>query len=200
MANNLFEELQGMMGPKLGDTLGSKYNLSADQTQGALDTIGPLILGGLKRQKDQNGEERVDHILNKYGNEESLDDIDAYFNKQESEMGEPDPGLGGLLGDSGPQAAKMMEQRFKLPEGLGAKLIPMLAPIILGGLLKKSKSTGGGGGSLGGLGSMLDRDGDGSILDDVAGMVLGKGGSVISGAAKSGCVGAILGRLLGGKK
>lgn len=198
---NLFEELQGMMGPKLNESLGSKYNLSEEQTKGALDTIGPLILGGLKRQKDDHGgEERVDHILNKYGNEDSLDDIDAYFNKKEADMGEPDPGLGGLLGDSGHQAAKMMEQQFKLPEGLGKKLIPMLAPIILGGLIKKSKDTGGGGGSLGGLASMLDRDGDGSILDDVAGMVIKKGGSVLAGANKSGCLSSILGGLLGGKK
>jgi hypothetical protein len=199
--SDLLDEVKSMMGPQLTQTLGSKYNLSQEQSQSAIDTIGPLILGGLKRQKDNNGgEERVDHIINKYGNEDSLNDIDSYFNQQDDQMGEPDPGLGGLLGQSGVQAAHMMEQQFKLPEGLGKKLIPMLAPIILGSLIKKSKDTGGGGGSLGGLASMLDRDGDGSILDDVAGMVLKNGGGLLQGATKSGCLGTILSSIIGGKK
>ncbi len=35
-----------------------------------------MILGGLKKQKDNHGgEERVDHILNKYGSSSVLDDI-----------------------------------------------------------------------------------------------------------------------------
>lgn len=47
---------------------------------------------------------------------------------------------------------------------------------------------------------MLDRDGDGQILDDLAGMVTGRmaggGTGTGAGAGKSGC----LGTLLGGKR
>lgn len=75
----------------------------------------------------------------------------------------------------------------------------MLAPLIIGMLMKKGGTAasggtpGGGNGGLGGLGSILDRDGDGHILDDLGGMLAG-------GAGKAGCLSAILGGFFKGRK
>ena len=74
----------------------------------------------------------------------------------------------------------------------------MLAPLILGALSKKKNQTGGAG--LDGLASLIDRDGDGNILDDIAGFLgpaLG-GGSASSGSG--GLLGSILGGLFGKKR
>jgi len=66
------------------------------------------------------------------------------------------------------------------------KMIPALAPVILGALSRR-RDTGGG---ISGIGSLLDADGDGSIIDDVAGFLL-KGGA--SKGKGKGLLGSILG-------
>ena len=96
---------------------------------------------------------------------------------------------------AGPQAAGLLDDKLGLSKGMGMKLIPILAPIILGALKKRANAApaGGGGGSIGGglLTKILDRDGDGNILDDVAGMVFGGGGG-----GRSGGGGGFLAKLL----
>ncbi|OPZ41747.1 MAG: hypothetical protein BWY93_02188 [Euryarchaeota archaeon ADurb.BinA087] len=69
------------------------------------------------------------------------------------------------------------------------KMIPALAPLLLGALTKK-RDTGGKG--ISGVGALLDADGDGSILDDVAGFLLKSGSSTRSGS------GGFLGSIIGG--
>ena len=181
----------------------TQLGLSRDQASEALSKIGPMILAGLKRQSESSGgEERVNHIVQKYGRESALDDLGGFV-KQKSEESHFDPRLGGLLGDAGPQAADALDQKLGLSAGMGMKLIPILAPIILGALKKRANSGGssrdGGSGGGGLLGSILDRDGDGNILDDVAGMVLG--GALGSGGAQQsqgrGGLGGLLMKLLG---
>jgi hypothetical protein len=110
--------------------------------------------------------------------------------------------LGGLLDNAGPQAAGLLDDKLGLSAGMGMKLIPILAPIILGALKKRANSGGnsgaqaGGGGLAGGLlTSILDRDSDGNILDDVAGMIF-KGGAGKSGG---GFIAKILALIFGRK-
>jgi hypothetical protein len=101
-----------------------------------------------------------------------------------------------LLGESGVQAADMLSKQFKIDSSVATKIIPMLAPIILGALTQKRDSQGAGSS---GIATLLDQDGDGSILDDVAGFMLQGLGS--SSAQKSdGLLGNILGGLLGKKR
>ncbi|MEM9480848.1 MAG: DUF937 domain-containing protein [Verrucomicrobiota bacterium] len=202
--SDLLDELHHTLGADVQRELGGKYNLSPEQSKAALDKIGPLIFGGLKRQmQDHGGEERLEHIVNKYGDRDGVNRVNEYFSQRAPAQESGDPGLGGLLGDSGHEAASQLDKGLSLPSGLGAKLIPMLAPLILGMLASKAKAGGGGGSSgggasLGGLGALIDRDGDGSILDDVGGILFNQatGGSRRSGS--SGCLGLLLGRLLGG--
>ena len=69
------------------------------------------------------------------------------------------------------------------------KMIPALAPLILGALTRRRDTSSSG---ISGIGSLLDADGDGSIIDDVAGFLL-KGGTQTQTKGKG-----ILGSLLGG--
>lgn len=190
---NIIEELMGSMGPDISSQLAKSLNIDQNTAAAMIPQVAPLILGGLKRQKDNHGgAARVDHILNKYGSASVLGDLAGLFS-QGAQNNAPDPRLGGLLGDSGVQASNMLANNFKMDNNTAMKIIPMLAPVILGFLSKKRDSDGAGSD---GIASLLDQDGDGSILDDVAGFLLSGGGRQRGG----GLLGSILGGLFGGKR
>lgn len=187
---NFIDEFMGTYGSKVSKDLSKTLGVKKGILKQIIPQIAPLILGGLKKQKDNHGgDARIDHILNKYGSSDVLNDLSGLF-KSKAGDSNPDPGLGGLLGNSGLQASDALAKKFNIDSGTIMKLIPMLAPVILGALTKKRDS----GAGSGGIGALLDQDGDGSILDDVAGLLLGGGGS----RRKSGGLGGVLGGLLGG--
>jgi len=197
---NFIDEFMGTYGSKVSKDLSKTLGVNKNVLKQIIPQIAPLILGGLKKQKDNHGgEARVDHILNKYGSSDVLSNLGGLFSSKAKEAN-PDPRLGGLLGDSGLQASDAIAKNFNLDSGIVMKLIPMLAPVILGALTKK-RDTGAGSG---GIGALLDQDGDGSVLDDVAGFLLNNigGGSRRRkrGGGLGGALGGILGGLLGKKR
>ena len=189
---NFIDEFMGTYGSKVSKDLSKTLGVNKGILKKIIPQIAPLILGGLKKQKDNHGgDARIDHILNKYGSSDVLDDIYGLF-KSRAQDNNPDPGLGGLLGNSGLQATDAIAKKFNIDSGTAMKLIPMLAPIILGALTKK-KNTGAGSS---GIGALLDQDGDGSVLDDVAGFLinsLGKG-STKRGGGLAGLLGGLFGK------
>ncbi len=188
----------GSFGPEVSSQLSSKLGLDANTASQILPQVAPMILGGLKRQmEERGGAPRIDHILNKYGSASVLDDIGGLFGMQAKSQN-PDPRLGGLLGESGVQAANMLSQNFNLDRNTAMKIIPMLAPIILGFLTQKRDA--GGAGSRG-IAALLDQNGDGSVLDDVAGFFMRSlGGGQSSQQAGGGLLGGLLGAVMGGGK
>lgn len=190
------DEFMKNYGPEVTNQLSANLNVDKGTVQKLIPKLAPLIISGLKKQKDtQGGDARVDHILNKYGDSSALGNIrDVIASKIGSQS--VDPNLGGLLGaNGGTQAAQALAKSLNIDASTIMKMIPALAPIILGALSKK-RDTGGAG--ISGIGSLLDADGDGSILDDVAGFVL-KGGAGQSGARGKGLLGGLLGGILGKK-
>ncbi len=183
------DELVGSLGPEVAQNLSSTLGIKTKTAAQVLPMVAPLILSGLKRQmENQGGAPRVDHILNKYGSDSVLNDIGGLF-QQKASTAQPDPALGGLLGNAGVQAAGMLAKNLKIDAGTAMKIIPMIAPIVLGALTKK-RDSGGLGSS--GIASMLDANGDGSILDDVAGFLL-------KGQSGGNLLGGLLGSLFGKK-
>ena len=190
---SILEDFMGSMGSQVTDQLSSSLGIDSGTAGAIIPQVLPMILGGLKKQKDERGgAERVDHILNKYGSSSVLDDIGGLF-ASKSQDSNPDPALGGLLGDAGVQASNLFGNQFNLDGNTAAKIIPMLAPVVLGFLTKK-RDTGTGSS---GIASLLDQDGDGSVLDDVAGFLMSGLGDSSKGG---GVLGGLLGGLLGGKK
>ena len=186
------DEFMKSYGPEVTRQMSSNLNVDQGTVQKLIPRLAPLIISGLKVQKDtQGGEARVDHILNKYGDPSVLNNIkDLISSKTQSQT--VDPNLGGLLGaNGGLQAAQTLAKSLNIDASTIMKMIPALAPLLLGALSKK-RDTGGAG--ISGIGSLLDADGDGSILDDVAGYLM-KDGSQTGTQTKGK---SILGSLLGG--
>ena len=183
---SFIDDLVGSLGGDVSKQVSSTLGIEPEKVMQMLPQVAPLILSGLKKQKDEHGgADRVDHILNKYGSASALDNLGDLFSSKAKDEN-PDPNLGGLLGNSGGDAVNFLTKQFNIDGNTAMKLIPMLAPVILG-FLTKQRDQGGMGSS--GISSLLDQDGDGSILDDVGGFLMkSMGGS----AQKSG------GNLLGG--
>jgi hypothetical protein len=193
--SNFIAELMENVGPEVSQHLASTLGISKNAAAEMIPQVAPLIMGGLKKQMEtRGGADRANHILDKYGNASALDNIGETLSFQ-SRSENPDPRLGGLLGESGVDAANSLGDRFKLDRNVAMKIIPMLAPIILGALSKKRDQEGVGAGGIAGL---IDRDGDGQILDDVVGFFTGSMGG--GGSQKgSGLLGDLLGGFLGKK-
>lgn len=184
------DEFLKSYGPEVTKQMSSNFNVDQATVQKLIPQLAPLILAGLKRQKEtRGGDERVDHILNKYGDSSVLNNIkDLVSSKAQAQ--DVDPNLGGLLGDAGGvQAAQALAKKMNIDPSTIMKMIPALAPLLLGAL-SKQRDTGGKG--ISGVGALLDADGDGSILDDVAGFLLKSGSSTRSSG------GGLLGSILGG--
>ena len=188
---NLVEEFMSSLGSEVSEKMSSKTNIDKGTIEQLLPVITPMILGGLKKQKDERGgQERVDHILNKYGDPSVLNNLDGLFDQKLNDNS-TDPNLGGLLGNAGLDATNLLSKNLNADSSVVSKLIPMLAPVVLGFLTKKRDS----GTGSSGLASLLDQDGDGSVLDDVAGLLLGGLGG---GSKSSNPLSGLLGGLLGG--
>ncbi|MBN2862479.1 MAG: DUF937 domain-containing protein [Bacteroidales bacterium] len=189
---SFIDEFMKNYGSEVTGQLSSNLNVDKGTVSKLIPQLAPLIISGLKKQKDERGgEERVNHILNKYGDSSVLNNIkDLIASKVNDDTA--DANLGGLLGTSGGNvAAQALSQKLNVDSSVIQKMIPALAPLILGALTKKRDTSSSG---IGGVGSLLDADGDGSIIDDVAGFLLKGGGS--SGTKSKGILGSLLGGIL----
>jgi len=195
---DFIEEFLKNYGVEVSEQLSSNLNIDQNTALKILPLVTPLILGGLKRQAEEHGgtnkkarSDRVNHILNKYGSPVVLDHLNSEFQKRSQES-QPDPRLGGLLGNSGIEAADTMSKQFGLDKTTAMKLIVMLAPVILGALSKK-KSKGGVGSR--GITALIDQDGDDQIFDDVAGFLMNQFTQSQS-QKKGGLLGSLLGTIM----
>ncbi|MEO6693916.1 MAG: DUF937 domain-containing protein [Ignavibacteria bacterium] len=189
--SDLMNNIGGGAADKIGNTLGIDPNIITQ----AIPVLAPMILGGLKKQSEDNGgQERVDHILDKYGDPDVLDNVDKHVD-QVSNTDNFDTNLGGLIGNSGSQVTDVLSKKFNLDGSTAAKIIPMLAPLIMGYLTKRRDNNPQGSQ---GFASFLDQNGDGSIVDDVMGFFSGKKDDNNQGSG--GGLMDMLGGLLGGKK
>lgn len=160
----------------------NELGLTPDQAARALPEVVPVILSGLKKQLEHTGAEAM---------ESRIVDLD--------QNGVPDDHEGLLGLHSGPAVARVAGQ-LGISKDIAAKLIPMLAPFVISMLSKRgsdrSSADGNPSPSGSGIASILDRNGDGSILDDLTGMLsAGAGRSV-----KGGCIGTVLGFISKGKR
>lgn len=189
--SSFVEEFMNSVGPKVTEELSKNLGIKKDVANQVVPQLVPMILSGLKKQKDEyGGPERVDHILNKYGDPNTLNNLSALFSQKKHDDS-VDPSLGGVLGNSGIQATQMIMEKFNLDGNAASRLIPMLAPVVLGALSRKRDVEGAG---LSGIAALLDQDGDGGILEDVAGFLFQGFGS----SNKSGGIGNMLGGMLNG--
>jgi hypothetical protein len=181
-------------GRSVEDQLSTQYGLSREDAARVLPQVAPVILGGLKRRAEQQGQNPRDleddllRILRGGGSHASPSAPQTI-----------DPSV--IFGTKRGQAEQVIAGRMGLSPELTAKVLPMLIPVVLGALSKAgnasrqshaSSPSSNPGGPLGGLSTILDQNGDGSIMDDLA--------RLSGGAQSGGCLSALLGGLLGGGK
>ncbi|MEI4506763.1 DUF937 domain-containing protein [Sphingopyxis sp. CCNWLW253] len=160
--------------------------------QGA-DALLPAILGGFKKQAQSGGGvEGLGGLLGQLGGGGLLDSV---LGPQTTPVEQGNDVLGQIFGskDVSRTVAGQAAAQTGIDSGILKQMLPMLAMMAAGYMAKQggqgSESGGLGGmlgnvlggamgggaapsaGGLGGLGKMLDMDGDGNPLDDIMGMV-----------------------------
>jgi hypothetical protein len=160
----------------------------AQAAQGA-QALLPAILGGMKRQANAqpSGMDALGGLLGQLGGGGLLDNL---LGAEPTQVGRGNDVLGQIFGskDISRNVAQRAAQQSGLSPELLKKMLPMLAMLVAGFMSKQqggaaAPSGGGLGGLLGGgsapqatrgaggLGAMLDLDGDGNPFDDILGMV-----------------------------
>lgn len=185
--SNLVEGILGQLGSggvaQIADALGSDSNA----TNSALSAAIPAIVAAMaKNSSSPAGAESLTSALD--------DHDDSVFGQLGDLLGGGGDGakiLGHVLGAKQPQVAQNLAGTSGLDIGTVMKLLPVLAPLVMGYLSKEKQTKGldaSGVGSmlneqrqvseksspgLGGLASLLDADGDGSVVDDIMGKLSG---------------------------
>lgn len=158
--------------------LGQKFGLSPDQTSGALAQLVPALMAGMQKNTQQQG--GLDGLLGALtgGNHSQYLDNPEMLT-QDSTIEDGNGILGHVFGSK--DVSRAVANHASAQTGIGAdilkQMLPMVATMVMGGLAKQNASGGLGAalgsGAGGGLLGMLDQNHDGSVADDVVGM-LGK--------------------------
>jgi hypothetical protein len=213
---NFLEELQAKYGPQVASQLASRFGIDPEKAADILPRMAPFVLGGVQAQM-QHPEDHAsaNSVLESHADETALDDVDGHFERVAQQTAVSNDTLSGLFGNNAPAAQQAMANQLGVSGDTIAKILPVLAPMILGAVMSKMKGGqgqapqaqgggGGGGGAMDILGSILGQQGGGgNILGSVLGSVLGGGNSGPGGgglASKAGCITSILGMLLKAKK
>ncbi len=190
--------LQGDLGKTLVRGMANETGQPQEKTGELLQLALPVLLGAM--QKNTRSESGADGLLNALNNKHDgsiLDNIGTLFEGGYTEEVRKDGAgiLGHVIGDKESLVTSTLANKVGMNTGDVARILQMAAPILLGFLGRQQRSKGvesvsGLEGLLGNLiGSepgkqsmieaFLDSDGDGSVVDDLAGMLLkdkGKGG------------------------
>ena len=205
--SGLLDLLNSPMGRQMIQGVSSETGQSENKTADVLSMAMPLLLGAMKKNVSKpGGAEGLIGALSSKHDGSILDDLGGLFGGGVDQSVKDDGAgiLGHVFGSKQANVENALSQKSGVDTAGIANILKIAAPIVLGYLgRQRSKSQVNDasgmnsllGGLLGGqpkqnqslITTLLDSDGDGSILDDVAGMVMD------GGKKKSG-----LGGLLGG--
>ena len=187
---SLLDMLQQRLGGDAVNQISSQLGTDPASTRTAIAAALPMLVGALARNAQDPG--KAGALANALGRHDGsvLDDVAGYLGR--GDTGDGDGILGHVLGGKKETVQTGLGQAAGLDPAKAGTLLAMLAPLVMGALGKaqreKGLDTGGLAGMLGGeqqraadaapgvmgmLSSFLDRDHDGSVMDDIGGM-LGK--------------------------
>jgi hypothetical protein len=186
--------LTGLLNDALNDnTIGQiSQQLGTDQStaNNAIQAALPMLLGGLARNSaSEGGASALAGALDRDHDGSILDDLGGFLGNYSSGSGAGI--LGHVFGGAQGAVEQSVSQASGLDMGKVGPLLVMLAPIVMGAIGRTQRQSGIGAGDLAGLlggatqqmgsgsglmdmlSSVLDRDKDGSAIDDMAGMLGG---------------------------
>ncbi|UOY06357.1 DUF937 domain-containing protein [Muricauda sp. SCSIO 64092] len=211
--SGLLDLLDSPMGKQLISGVAGQTGQPEDKTAGVLSMALPLLMGAMKKNTSiPGGAQGLMNALSSKHDGSILNNLGGLFSGgvDQNVMDDGAGILGHILGSKQPQVENALSTKSGLDAGSISQILRVAAPILLGFLGKQTRqqnvsSPDGLNGLLGGLmgggnaanqqqsliETFLDSDGDGSVLDDLAGMVLNSGGQ------KKGGLGGLLGGLFG---
>ncbi len=211
--SGLLDLLNSPMGKQLVSGVAGQTGQSESKTADVLSMAMPLLMGAMKKNTSTpGGAQGLMNALSSKHDGGILDNLGGFFGGgvDQSAMNDGAGILGHILGSKQPQVENALSSKSGMDAGTISQILQIAAPILLGYLGKQTRqqnvsSPDGLNGLLGGLmgggktaakqqsliETFLDSDGDGSVIDDLAGMVLSGGGQKKSG------LGGILGGLFG---
>ena len=187
---SLLDMLQQRLGGDAVNQISRQLGTDPASTRTAIAAALPMLVGALARNAQDPG--KAGALANALGRHDGsvLDDVAGYLGR--GDTGDGDGILGHVLGGKKETVQTGLGRAAGLDPAKAGMLLSMLAPLVMGALGKaqreKGLDTGGLAGMLGSeqqratdaapgvmgmLTSFLDRDHDGSVLDDIGGM-LGK--------------------------
>ncbi len=211
--SGILDLLNSDLGKTIVSGVAGQTNQPQNKTQDVLTMALPVLMQAMKRNtaSPQGAEGLLGAISSKHDGS-ILDNLGGLFSGgvDSNVINDGSKILGHVLGGKQQHVQNAIGAKAGMDANSVAQILKIAAPLIMGYLGKQAKqqnvSSSNGieellGGLLGGnspqqeqsfLESILDADGDGSVIDDVAGMVLG-------GDKKKDGLGGLLGGLFGGK-
>ena len=201
------------MGKQIVSGLAGSTGTDTNKTSSVLTMALPVLMKGMER--NASSPEGAAGLLNALNNKHDgsiLDNLSGLFNGGVDDSVKQDGAgiLGHILGGKQNGVQKVIGQKSGLDADTVGNILKIAAPLVMGYLGKQKNNqniansgdlTGLLGGLLGGnsakseqnfLEQILDADGDGSVVDDVAGMLLG--GNKKSGGGLGGMLGGLFGK------
>lgn len=208
---DILDLLTEKLDPRTIQTLSRQIGAAPQQTQAAVETALPLLLGALQRNAAApQGAASLLGALDRDHDGSVLENVAGFFGQ--AATGADVRSVEHIFGARKGGVESAVARASGLDSGQVLQLLAQLAPLLLGLLGRARKSTGADAGGLGDLlggamgrmqqanpglggllGGLLDADGDGSAVDDLLGKAMGGGGT-------GGGLGGLLGGLLGGKR
>jgi len=177
------------------ESMAKELGVSPGVAQQGADALLPAILGGFKKQAQGEGLEGLGALVGQLGGGALLDSV---LGSRPTPVGQGNEVLGQIFGSKEVSRSVAGDAAAKtgLDAGLLKQMLPMLAMMVAGYMAKQSGEASGGGlggmlgnvlgglvgggssapaagglaGGLGGLGKLIDMNGDGNPLDDILGM------------------------------
>lgn len=211
--SGILDLLNSDLGKSIVSGVAGQTNQPANKTHDVLTMAMPVLMAAMQRNASSpEGAQGLLSALTSQHDGSILNNLSGLFGGgvDDNVMSDGSKILGHVLGNKQSNVEKAIGAKSGMDASSVAQILKVAAPILMGMLGNQAKqqnvnSPGGLEGLLGGLlkgnssqndrgflESILDANNDGSIIDDVAGMVLG-------GNKKKGGLGGIVGGLFGGK-
>ncbi|RNL81709.1 DUF937 domain-containing protein [Sinomicrobium pectinilyticum] len=196
--------LNSDLGKQIINGVSGEAGTSQQETSSVLSMALPVLMGAM--QKNASSPEGAAGLLGALSGSKHaggiLDNLGGFFGGGVNEEDEQDGAgiLSHILGNKQSTVENAISQKSGVSASVVSKIIKIAAPILMGYLGQQARqqnvsSTDGLSGLLGNLmgnqssdnqslvTSLLDSDGDGSVIDDIAGMALGnkKRGGLLGG-------------------
>ena len=194
--------LGGDLGTSLIEGLSSQTGQSTSKTNNVLEMAMPVLLQAMQRNASSpKGAAGLMGALSNKHDGSILDNLDQIFSGSSANEVEEDGGkiLGHVFGNRQQNIQNALSKQSGMDASSVGQILKIAAPVVMGLLGKQQRQTSvrdasGLSNMLGGLiggnfhnnkqsfiESILDADNDGSIVDDVAGAVLGKSNNGVGG-------------------